>query len=122
MNELFAILHSADRGQRWHVEFDGDFIVVASKDATCDAARALFARGHTGKCTMLDAETGMARFCFDIDKLAGLKTEEGPHGPRFVKIRKETVVDRPRTAETPVGYTRPRTDKDSVVATTTGEI
>lgn len=105
----YARIHSADRKQKWHVEFDGEFVVVASKDPECDTARALLTRGHTGKCTMLDAETSMPRLTFDIEKLAKLKIEEGPHGPRFVKIRQETVVDRPQTAETsPVGIPVPK--------------
>ena len=100
MSELVTLIHSVDRGRKWNVEFDGELIVENSKDPECDTARALLARGITGKVRVIDADTGMPRLTFDIEKLSKLRIEEGPHGPRFVKIRQETVVDRPQTAET----------------------
>ena len=39
------------------VEFDGKLIVVGSRDPEHDLARALLARGLTGKVTMLGAKT-----------------------------------------------------------------
>jgi hypothetical protein len=41
MANLYAALHSADSGRKWHVEFNGELIVKDSKDPECDAARAL---------------------------------------------------------------------------------
>ena len=109
MGELVTLIHSIDRGRKWNVEFDGELIVENSKDPECDTARALLARGITGKVGVIDADTGMPRLTFDIEKLSKLRIEEGPHGPRFVKIRQETVVDRPQTAETsPVGIPVPK--------------
>jgi hypothetical protein len=53
------------------------------------------ARGIAGKVTILDAKTREPRTIIpDIEKAATLCTEEGPHGPRFVK-RRQTRVDRP---------------------------
>ena len=109
MGELVTLLHSIDRGRKWNVEFDGELIVENSKDPECEAARVLLSRDITGMVTVTDGITGKPRHSFDIEKLAKLKIEEGPHGPRFVKIRQETVVDRPQTAETsPVGIPVPK--------------
>src|SRR6185312_6791215 len=61
---LIARLHPPERkeGVRYNglycVEFDGELIVVDSRDPEHDLARALLARGLTGKVTMLDAPTG----------------------------------------------------------------
>jgi hypothetical protein len=96
-----AILH-ADRvrhGRLWDVEFDGEMVVIGSRDPEFDSARALLARGVTGKVTILDAKTGRPRVIIaDIAKAAGLRTEEGPYGPRFVKWR-QTSVDHSYTGE-----------------------
>ncbi len=85
-------------GYRWSVVFRSKLLVERSRDPECDAARALQARGYTGKLTLLDGKTGKPRTIIDIVRAARLTTEEGPRGPRFVKYRK-TVVDRSRTAE-----------------------
>jgi hypothetical protein len=86
------------RGYRYSVIFRGKLIVARSKDAACDAARALLAMGFTGKLTMLDGKTGKPRYVVAVEKAARLSVEEGPRGPRFVKHRK-TVVDRSHRAE-----------------------
>ena len=86
-------------GYRYSVICRGELIVDRSRDPECDAARALLARGCTGKLTMLDGKTGRPRTIVDIERAAHLTTEEGPWGPRFVKYRK-SVVDRSQTAET----------------------
>ena len=63
---LIARLHPPERkeGVRYNglycVEFGGELIVV---DPEHDLARALLARGLTGKVTMLDAKTGQAAHC-----------------------------------------------------------
>jgi hypothetical protein len=94
MMSAIAILH-ADRvrhGRLWDVEFDGQIIVVGSRDPEFDLARALLALGCTGKVTILDGKTGRPRTIItDIEKAAGLRTEEGPYGPRFVKWRQTSV-------------------------------
>ena len=38
------------------VEFNGEFLVVGSRNPECDAARALLARGITGKLTITQAD------------------------------------------------------------------
>jgi hypothetical protein len=86
-------------GYRYSVIFRGNLLVQRSRDPECDAARALLAKGFTGKLTLLDGKTGRPRTIVNIEKAARLSTEEGPRGPRFVKCRK-SVVERPYAAET----------------------
>jgi hypothetical protein len=75
-------------------------LIERSRDAACDTARALLARGITGTLTMLDGKTGRPRYIIiDIEDAARRTTEEGPHGVRFVKYD-GPVVDRPHTAGT----------------------
>ena len=71
-------------GHRYSVIFEGKLIVDRSRDAECDAARALVAMGRTGKLTMLDGKTGRPRT--DIEKAAQRTCTEGPHGPRFKTV------------------------------------
>jgi hypothetical protein len=84
MTTLLARLHPPVRkeGVRYSglycVEFDGELIVVGSRDPECDVARALLARGITGKLTMVDANTGRARTVIDIERAAMLTVREGP--------------------------------------------
>jgi hypothetical protein len=92
---LKARLHPLANG-RYSVLFDGKLLVEGSRDPECDAARALLAKGITGKLTMLDGKTGRPRTI--IEKAAKMTVEEGPHGPHFVKAR--TVVDRAYSRET----------------------
>jgi hypothetical protein len=86
-------------GYRWSVVFRRKLLVGRSRDPECDAARALLAKGFTGKLTLLDGKTGKPRTIIDIERAARLRTEEGPRGPRFVKYRK-SIVDRSYAAET----------------------
>jgi hypothetical protein len=73
---------------RYSVEFDGHVVVAGSLNPECDLARALLAKGVTGKLTMVDANSGKPRTIIDIEKLAKLTVEENRrHGPRFVKWR-----------------------------------
>ena len=73
---------------RYIVEFDGELIVVGSRDPEHDLARALLARGLTGKVTMLDANTGKPRTVVDIEKTAKLcVSEESRDGLRIRKYR-----------------------------------
>ena len=99
---LKARLHPiwvSEVGYRYSVIYDGKLLVERSRDPECDAARALLAKGITGKLTLLDGKTGKPRIIINIEKAARLRVEEGPNGPRFVKWR-GTVVDAPQTAET----------------------
>ena len=91
---LIARLHPPERkeGVRYNglycVEFDGELIVVGSRDPEHDLARALLARGLTGKVTMLDAKSGKPRTVIDIAKAAELcVSEESRDGLRIRKYR-----------------------------------
>jgi len=84
-------------GYAYSVILDGKLLVERCRDPECDAARALLAMGHTGKLVLCDGKTGKPRTIIDIERAAKLSTEEGPHGPRFVKHR--TVVDRASSLE-----------------------
>jgi hypothetical protein len=95
---LKARLHPLPNG-RYSVILDGKLLVEQSRK--CDAARALAARGITGKLTLCDGKTGRPRTVIDIERAAKLKVEEGPYGPRFV--RHTTVVDRACSAESDAG-------------------
>jgi hypothetical protein len=68
------------------VIFPGKLLVERSRDPECDAARALVAKGITGKLTMLDGETGKPRTIIDIEKAARL-TAERPNAPRYRRFR-----------------------------------
>ena len=78
MTTLIARLQAPERkeGVRYNglycVEFDGEIIVVGSRDPECDVARALLARGITGKLTMVDANTSRSRTVIDIERAAML--------------------------------------------------
>ena len=74
-------------GYRYSVICRGELIVDRSRDPECDAARALLARGYTGKLTLLDGKTGKPRIIIDIEKAAKLTVEETGSVPRFRKYR-----------------------------------
>ena len=76
-------------GYVYSVIFDGKLIVDRSREPECDAARALLARGITGKLTMLDGKTGKPRTTIDIKKAAWLTVEETGNSPRFRKYREK---------------------------------
>lgn len=63
-------------GYRYSVIHDGKLLVDRSRDPECDAARALLARGITGKLTTLDGKTGIPRTIINIEKAARLCTVE----------------------------------------------
>jgi hypothetical protein len=72
----------------YDVEFNGEIVVRDSKDAECDLARALQARGIAGYVTLLDANTGKHRSTVNIAKAAKLTVQENrSEGQRFVKWR-----------------------------------
>jgi hypothetical protein len=82
-------------GYRYSVVFDGDLLVERSRDPECDAARALMAKGITGKLTLLDGKTGKPRTVVDIERAAHLCVKEGPL--RFAA--NESRPDAPQAAE-----------------------
>jgi hypothetical protein len=107
---LAARLHAPVHGVKYtgfySVEFDGEIIVVCSRNPEHDLARALLSRGLTGKVTMLDAKTGKPRTIIDIERAAKMTVEENRRfGPRFVKWRSypetahQTSAERSPTAE-----------------------
>lgn len=70
------------------VLFEGKLLVDRSRDPECDTARALRAKGITGKLTMLDGKSGRPRIIVDIEKASRLTVEETGGLPRFRKYRK----------------------------------
>ena len=84
-------------GYRYSVVFRGQLLVEHSRDPECDAARALLAKGFTGKLTLLDGKTGKPRIIIDIEKAARLRTVETGNAPRF---RNVACAQGPQTAET----------------------
>ena len=71
-------------GYVYSVIYDGKLLIECSRDPECDAARALVAKGITGKLTILDGKTGIPRTIINIEKAAKLRVaEESKHGLRF---------------------------------------
>ena len=71
-------------GYVYSVIHNGKPLVKHSRDPECDAARALLAKGITGKLVMCDGKTGVPRTIINIEKAAGLQvTEERRDGLRF---------------------------------------
>ena len=73
---------------RYSVEFDGELIVQDSPDPEHDLARALLARGITGKLILLNGKTSKSRTITDIGRAAKLTvSEESRDGLRIRKHR-----------------------------------
>jgi hypothetical protein len=81
----------------YSISFRGEFVVRQSRNAECDLARVLAARGLTGIIRIIDVKTGTPRTFVNITKAAKLTVKEGPYGPRFVSH--ETVSDRAYSPE-----------------------
>src|SRR6476619_5279703 len=99
---LTARLHPIKRkrkGEVYSVMFRGQLLVERSSDPECDAARALLAKGITGKLTMLDGKTGRPRTVIDIERAALLCVKEGP--VRFAPY--ESRPDRVSSPESEAG-------------------
>ena len=99
---LYARLHLPEKSNSdaYSVSYDGEVIVVGSRNAELDAARVLLKRGVTGALTFL-GPTGKPRLIVDIEKAAKLTTQDNRGGMRF--IRWEAFSDIPhssRAAET----------------------
>jgi hypothetical protein len=56
----------------YDVEFDGEVIVSSSHNPEHEGARALLARGVTGKLTLIDSGTGKPCTIINIEKAAAL--------------------------------------------------
>jgi hypothetical protein len=78
----------------YSVESDGEIVVVGSRNPECDLARALLAKGITGKVTMLDASISKPRTVIDIERAAKVTVQGG----RFLPF-KESRLDRAPAAE-----------------------
>jgi hypothetical protein len=76
--ELKGRRYEIKRSGRYSVLFHGELIVDRSTEPELDAARALVARGITGKLTMLDGKTGRPRTIINIEQAAKLTVKEGP--------------------------------------------
>jgi hypothetical protein len=73
-------------GYAWSVLYDGELLVSRSTTPEFDAARALLAKGITGKLTLLDGKTGRPRLTLDIERCDKLTVREDRHrGPCFVQ-------------------------------------
>src|SRR6478736_9121531 len=117
MTTLIARLQAPERkeGVRYTglycVEFDGELIVVGSRHPEHDLARALLARGLTGKVTMLDAKTGKPRTVVDIAKAAELcVSEESRDGLRIRKYRESPDSDLQAAEDEVILVTMPEGD------------
>ena len=80
---LHPIWVGGKAGYLYSVIYDGELLVDRSRDPECDAARALLAKGITGKLTLCDGKTGVPRIVIDIEKAAKLTVRE--EGLRFVR-------------------------------------
>jgi hypothetical protein len=90
--ETKARLHPHWAGGRsgyvYSVLHDCKLLVERSRDPECDAARALLAKGITGKLTLCNGKTGVPRTIIDIEKAAKLSVaDESRDGLRFRKYR-----------------------------------
>ena len=86
--ELFPRKTDPRPGRRhvylYDVRLDGEIIVEGSVDPAPDLARALLARGMTGKATLMHG--GIPRVVINIERLAKLRTVEPDQGRgRFQK-------------------------------------
>ena len=83
---------------KYSVTFAGEIIVERSRDPEPDLARAMLARGHKGRVTLLDGATGKPRTIINIEKAAKVRTVETGTYARFRCI--ETCAESPPAAET----------------------
>src|SRR5262249_28483886 len=92
-----ARIQSRQAGRRWDVEFEGEVLVRGSKDAECDLARALLAKGISGTVTVLDGASGRPRCIVNIEAAAKLTVREDRRkGLCFVPWKPMTKTARER--------------------------
>ena len=83
---LHPIWVGGKAGYLYSVTHEGKLLVDRSRDPECDAARALLAKGITGKLVMCDGKTGIPRTIINIEMGAKLTvSEESRDGLRFRK-------------------------------------
>jgi hypothetical protein len=75
---------------------EGKLLVERSRNPECDAARALLAKGITGKLTLCDGKTGIPRTIINMEKAAQLRVaDESRKGLRFRIQRGATEAHSP---------------------------
>ena len=85
-----------EAGYVYSVVYEGKLLVERSRDPECDAARALLAKGITGKLTLCDGKTGIPRTIINIEKAAKLRVaDESRKGLRFRIQRGATEAHSP---------------------------
>jgi hypothetical protein len=100
---LKARLHPVGRLGFYNVLFDGELLVERSRVPELDAARALVAKGPTGKLTMLDGKTGTPRSIINIERAAKLTVDES-RTPRFSKWKPMPADLKARQTSTGASY------------------
>jgi hypothetical protein len=89
---LHPIWAGGQAGYLDSVIFDGKLLVERSRDPEHDAARALLAKGISGKLTMLDGKRGIPRTIIDIEEAAKLSVaEESRHGLRKRNVNPDSA-------------------------------
>lgn len=101
----------SSKGPFFDASYEGRVIVVGSTEPCLDAARALKARGLTGRLEMWDTVLPYCRFYADIDKVAGLTVREGNEAPRLVKFESFAPRDAPDGDFASGGIRIPQTDE-----------
>jgi hypothetical protein len=96
------------------VTSDGETVVKGSRDPATDLARALLAKGITGKVMVLDASTGRHRTTVNIEIAAKLRVVETGTYPRFHKA--EACAETPYTGEDDLVLPTMPGDSDKAVA------
>ena len=71
---------------------DGKLLVKNPRDPECDAARALLARGYTGKLTLCDGKTGIPRTIIDIERAARKKDRTALAFRRYRAVENEATA------------------------------
>jgi hypothetical protein len=91
-------------GYAWSVLYNGELLVSRSTTPEFDAARALLAKGITGKLTLLDGKTGRPRLTLDIERCAKLTvSEENRDGLRIRKYQENPDSGPPEAEEASPG-------------------
>lgn len=73
------------RGPLYRVEHEGEVLLESTAIPFLDGARALAAKGLTGKLEMWDHERHYPRMTGTIEKASGLSVSEGEARPKIVK-------------------------------------
>ena len=73
---------------RYAVRLGDEVIVEATRDPEHDAARALLARGITGPMVTTRANGVPCMRFASIEGMAGFSMEEGPSGPKRVRLHR----------------------------------